>query len=134
LSTRPAARWRAAQNPSTFASTTTSIFSSMRAATVRIYSPSAGRNGALKPEGMAVRDLTVTRPACRPPWPTLRSKNAIESMIEICRDHATNVERWRDGPMTVHWCAAGLKRFSHLPALRAALQAHAQCSCRTALR
>jgi len=30
---------------------------------------------------------------------TLRSTNAIESMISICREHAKNVKRWRDGQM-----------------------------------
>lgn len=67
---------------------------------------------------------------------TLRSTNAIESMIEICRDHSSNVKRWRDGEMVVRWCAAGMgeaakqfrrvKGFLHLPALRAALDAHAK--------
>ena len=28
---------------------------------------------------------------------TFRSTNAIESMISICRAHASNVKRWRDG-------------------------------------
>lgn len=66
---------------------------------------------------------------------TLRSTNAIESMIEICRDHSSNVKRWRDGDMVLRWCAAGMgeaakqfrrvKGFLHLPALRAALDAHA---------
>jgi len=66
---------------------------------------------------------------------TLRSTNAIESMIEICRDHSTNVKRWRDGEMVLRWCAAGMgeaakqfrrvKGYLHLPALRAALDAHA---------
>jgi putative transposase len=66
---------------------------------------------------------------------TLRSTNAIESMIEICRDHSSNVKRWRDGEMVVRWCAAGMteaasqfrrvKGFLHLPALRAALDADA---------
>jgi transposase-like protein len=65
---------------------------------------------------------------------TLRSTNAIESMIEICRDHAANVKRWRDGQMALRWCAAGMgeaaKQFRrvnghlHLPALRRALDAH----------
>jgi transposase-like protein len=64
---------------------------------------------------------------------TLRSTNAIESMIEICRDHADNVKRWRDGQMALRWCAAGMgeaaKQFRrvnghlHLPALRRALDA-----------
>ena len=62
---------------------------------------------------------------------TLRSTNAIESMISICRDHASNVKRWRDGKMALRWCAAGMlevgKQFRrvnghlHLPALRDAL-------------
>jgi transposase-like protein len=65
---------------------------------------------------------------------SLRSTNAIESMIEICRDHSTNVKRWRDGEMALRWCAAGMLEaskqfrrvngFMHLPALRTALQAH----------
>jgi len=63
---------------------------------------------------------------------TLRSTNAIESMIGICREHAKNVKRWRDGQMALRWCAAGMleasKQFRrvnghlHLPALRAALE------------
>jgi putative transposase len=66
---------------------------------------------------------------------TLRSTNAIESMIEICRDHSANVKRWRDGQMALRWCAAGMTEaakqfrrvngFMHLPALRAALDTHA---------
>ena len=65
---------------------------------------------------------------------TLRSTNAVESMISICRDHARNVKRWRDGQMALRWCAAGLveaaKQFRrvnghlHLPTLRAALERH----------
>jgi putative transposase len=64
---------------------------------------------------------------------TLRSTNAIESMISICRDHARNVKRWRDGQMALRWCAAGMveagKQFRrvnghlHLAKLRAALDA-----------
>ena len=56
-------------------------------------------------------------------------------MIEICRDHSTNVKRWADGAMVLRWCAAGMveakKQFRrvnghlHLKALRAALDAHA---------
>jgi len=63
---------------------------------------------------------------------TLRSTNAIESMISVCREHAGNVKRWRDGQMALRWCAAGMveagKQFRrvnghlHLPALRAALE------------
>jgi putative transposase len=40
--------------------------------------------------------------------PGLRSTNAIESMISICRTHAGNVKRWRDGQMPLRWCAAGM--------------------------
>ena len=55
-------------------------------------------------------------------------------MIEICRDHSTNVKRWRDGQMVLRWCAAGMieaskqfrrvNGFMHLPSLRSALEAH----------
>ncbi len=55
-------------------------------------------------------------------------------MIGICREHAKNVKRWRDGQMALRWCAAGMveasKQFRrvnghlHLPALRAALERH----------
>ncbi len=53
-------------------------------------------------------------------------------MIEIGRDHSTNVKRWRDGQMALRWCAAGMGEAAeqfrrvnvHLPALRAALEAH----------
>lgn len=65
---------------------------------------------------------------------TLRSTNCIESMIGICRDHATNVKNWRDGQMALRWCAAGMveagKQFRrvnghlHLPKLREALERH----------
>ena len=62
---------------------------------------------------------------------TLRSTNAIESMISICRQHSSNVTRWRDPQMALRWCAAGMieagRQFRrvnghlHLPALRAAM-------------
>ena len=65
---------------------------------------------------------------------TLRSTNAIESMIGICRHHARNVKRWRDGEMARRWCAAGMieagkqfrriKGYRQLPALRDALARH----------
>jgi putative transposase len=59
-------------------------------------------------EGMA-ETLTVLRLGVSPTLArTLRSTNAIESMIGICRDHATNVKRWRDGQMALRWCAAGM--------------------------
>ncbi len=83
-------------------------------------------------EGMA-ETLTVLRLDIPPTLArTLRSTNAIESMISICRQRSSNVKRWRDGQMALRWCAAGMveagKQFRrvnghlHLPALRAALQ------------
>ena len=83
-------------------------------------------------EGMA-ETLTVLRLGVPPTLArTLRSTNAIESMIGICREHAKNVKRWRDGQMALRWCAAGMieagKQFRrvnghlHLPVLRAALE------------
>src|SRR4051812_59627 len=85
-------------------------------------------------EGLA-ETLTVLRLGVPPTLArTLRSTNAIESMIGICRDHARNVKRWRDGQMALRWCAAGMveagqqfRRVNghlHLPALRAALHRH----------
>jgi transposase-like protein len=79
--------------------------------------------------------LTVLRLEVSPTLArTLRSTNAIESMISICREHARNVKRWRDGRMALRWCAAGMveagKQFRrvnghlHLPALRSALERH----------
>ena len=53
-------------------------------------------------------------------------------MISVCREHSTDVKRWRDRQMALRWCAAGMveagKQFRrvngrlHLPALRAALE------------
>jgi len=85
-------------------------------------------------EGLA-ETLTISRLGVPPTLArTLRSTNAIESMIEICRDHSSNVKRWRDGNMALRWCAAGMgeaaKQFRrvnghlHLPTLRAALDDH----------
>jgi transposase-like protein len=85
-------------------------------------------------EGLA-ETLTVLRLGVPPTLArTLRSTNAIESMISICRDHARNVKRWRDGQMALRWCAAGMVEASrqfrrvnghlHLPALRSALARH----------
>jgi putative transposase len=84
-------------------------------------------------EGLA-ETLTVLRLGVPPTLArTLRSTNAIESLISICRTHSANVKRWRDGQMALRWCAAGMveagKQFRHvnghlhLPALRAALDA-----------
>jgi putative transposase len=77
--------------------------------------------------------LTVLRLGVPPTLTrTLRSTNCIESMISVCREHAGNVKRWRDGQMALRWCAAGMveagKQFRrvnghlHLPTLRAALE------------
>jgi putative transposase len=77
--------------------------------------------------------LTVLRLGVSPTLArTLRSTTAIESMISVCREHAANVKRWRDGQMALRWCAAGMieagKQFRrvnghlHLPTLRAALR------------
>jgi transposase-like protein len=77
--------------------------------------------------------LTVLRLGVPPTLArTLRSTNCIESMISVCREHAANVKRWRDGQMALRWCAAGMieagKPFRrvnghlHLPTLRAALE------------
>ena len=82
-------------------------------------------------EGLA-ETLTVLRLGVPPTLArTLRSTNAVESMISISRDHSRNVKRWRDGQMALRWCAAGIveagKQFRrvnghlHLPALRTAL-------------
>ena len=90
-----------------------------------------GAAGSLR-EGMA-ETLTVLRLDLPPTLArTLRSTNAIESMIGICREHAKNVKRWRDGQMALRWCAAGMieartqfRRVNghlHLPALQAALE------------
>ena len=83
-------------------------------------------------EGLS-ETLTVLRLGVPPTLArTLRSTNAIESMISVCREHAANVKRWRDGQMALRWCAAGMveagKQFRrvnghlHLPVLRAALE------------
>ncbi len=93
-----------------------------------------GAAGSLR-EGLA-ETLTVLRLDIPPTLArTLRSTNAVESMISICRDHARNVKRWRDGQMALRWCAAGMVEASgqfrrvnghlHLPVLRAALERHA---------
>jgi SAM-dependent methyltransferase len=59
-------------------------------------------------EGMA-ETLTVLRLNIPPTLArTLRSTNAVESMISICRTHASNVKNWRDGQMALRWCAAGM--------------------------
>lgn len=92
-----------------------------------------GAAGSVR-EGMA-ETLTVLRQNVPPTLArTLWSTNAVESMIGVCREHAKNVKRWRDGQMTLRWCAAGMleagKQFrrvnghGHLPELRATLERH----------
>ncbi len=82
-------------------------------------------------EGLA-ETLTVMRLGVPPTLArTLRSTNAVESMIEICRDHSANVKNWQNATMALRWSAAGMaeaaKQFRrvnghlHLPALRKAL-------------
>jgi transposase-like protein len=91
-----------------------------------------GAAGSLR-EGLA-ETLTIARLGVPPTLArTLRSTNSIESMISICRDHAANVKRWRDGQMVLRWVAAGMGEaatqfrrvngYLHLPTLRAALDA-----------
>ncbi len=63
---------------------------------------------------------------------TVFSTNPVESMIEIVREHASNVKRWRDGEMALRWAAAGMesartqfrrvKGYRQLPTLAAALE------------
>jgi transposase-like protein len=66
-----------------------------------------GAAGSLR-EGLT-ETLTVLRLNMPPMLArTFRSTNAIESMISICRDHASNVKNWRDGTMALRWCAAGM--------------------------
>ena len=92
-----------------------------------------GAAGSLR-EGLT-ETFTVARLGVAPTLArTLRSTNAVESMIEICRDHSRNVKRWDGGSMALRWCAAGLleakKQFRrvnghlHLKALRTALNDH----------
>ena len=83
-------------------------------------------------EGLA-ETLTVLRLGVPPTLArTLRSTNAIGSMIGRCRQRSANVKRWRDGDMAMRWCAAGMveaqnqfrrvNRHLHLANLRAALE------------
>jgi putative transposase len=92
-----------------------------------------GAAGSLR-EGL-IETLTVLRLGVPPTLArTLRSTNCIESMISIARTHSSNVKNWQNGNMALRWCAAGMieargqfRRVNghlHLPALRAALDAH----------
>ena len=91
-------------------------------------------------EGMA-ETLTVLRLGIPPTLArTFRSTNAVESMISICRTHASNVKNWRDG----HDGAALVRRRDgrgrqavpprqrpHAPAIAArhAREGHPTCRC-----
>src|SRR5437763_4196991 len=55
------------------------------------------------PETLTVLRLGVPPTLAR----TLRSTNPIESLIEICREHAQNVKDGNDGQMVLRWAAAG---------------------------
>jgi putative transposase len=70
---------------------------------------------------------------------TVASTNPVESMIEIVRDHARNVKRWKDGDIRLRWAAAGMlaaagqfrrvQGYAQLPQLAGALaQVTASCS------
>ncbi len=107
----------------------------------QLAKPHPGAAASLR-EGLA-ETLTVNRLGVPPTLArTLRSTNAIESMIEIGRDHSANVKRWRDGQMALRWCAAGMGEaakqfrrvngFIHLPALRTALDAYVAAKTVTA--
>ena len=62
-----------------------------------------------QPAGGLAETLTISRLGVPPTLArTLRRTNSIESMIEICRDHAANVKRWQDGQMVLRWIAAGM--------------------------
>jgi putative transposase len=78
--------------------------------------------------------LTVTRLGIKGALlKTVFSTNPVESMIEIVREHSSNVKRWRDGEMTLRWAAAGMesarsqfrrvKGYRQLPQLAAVLEA-----------
>lgn len=66
---------------------------------------------------------------------TMFSTNVVESAISVARTAHRNVKRWRSGTMAERWAAAGLsvaqkkfrkvKGYREIPALVAALQAHA---------
>jgi putative transposase len=79
--------------------------------------------------------FTITRLGLPPTiTATFMSTNAVESMIEICRDHSRNVKRWRDGEMALRWAAAGMlearkqfrriKGYKAMGQLRRALRRH----------
>lgn len=90
-----------------------------------------GAAGSLR-EGMH-ETLTVLRLDVPPTLArTLRSTNAVQSMISVSPDHSREVNRWRDGQMALRWCATGMVEASkqvrrvnghlHLPTLRTTLE------------
>jgi len=87
--------------------------------------------GSLR-EGLAEM-FTVTRLGVRGTLlATVMSTNPVESMIEIVRNHARNVKRWKPGDMRLRWAAAGMleaagqfrriKGYSQLPQLAEAIK------------
>jgi putative transposase len=104
----------------------------MEALAVELERTHPGAAASLR-EGME-DTLTVLRLGVPPTLARTLRSNTIESMISICRDHASNVKNWRDGQMALRWCAAGMveagKQFRrvnghlHLPWLRTALDRH----------
>jgi hypothetical protein len=60
--------------------------------------------------------LTVTRLGVTPTLArSLRSTNPIESMLEICRDHSTNVKHWRDGKKALRLARRGCSKPKAVP-------------------
>jgi len=106
----------------------------------RIHPGAAGSVREGLSETLTVLRLRVSPTLAR----TLRSTNSIESMISIARNHFTNVKDWQNATMALRWCAAGMieageqfRRVNghlHLPALRAALDAHVAAQTVGAMR
>ena len=79
-------------------------------------------------ETLTVTRLGIDGALLKTVFPT----NPVESMIEIVREHSSNVKRWRHGEMTLRWAAAGMesarsqfrrvKGYRQLPQLAAALE------------
>jgi putative transposase len=113
-------------------STTSTTRSSPRRSWRRWRGSSTAPTRVPPPASGLAETLTIGRLGVPPtPARTLRSTNSIEAMIAICRDHAANVKRWRDGQMVLRWVAAGMGEaaeqfrrvngYLHLPAVRVAL-------------
>jgi hypothetical protein len=79
-----------------------------------------GAAGSLR-EGLA-ETLTIGRLGAPPhPGSNVRSTNSIDA---ICRDHAANVKRWRDGQMGLRWALPAWTR----PA-SSSVASTATCTC-----